>query len=691
MPQLAGQQDQWRAAMAHNKAVLDSQENEMKEYLRRQQAVAEKHIKEFSPALTRKNGLHQMETMSMPGTPLGVRRDHVGDPHVQLHNYGYITRGGSLERNKSGVDHSRMNNEAFSDTEYVQDQRLTKLNGSKSLPKKSSALNYGLLLGQIQQKRQQRKKQSVDGSVSDSNYTSYSDIQGMRGHAKVNGGHYGTGSGGHYAGGGWTSCQEDNMGSNESLDSVSSSIKQARAHSLNRHKVSGLNNGHRDSNGTADENDTYYGVPYMLQNKKDPNKSLPHSTAYSSLPSYAANNQLGQQKPRSRMFSSEHHEDVTSSHMSLLSNGSSVYSNQEDKTNAEISKLKRELIDEHKKVINLTSQLATNAHVVSAFEQSLANMTSRLHQITRTAERKDSEVAELRKTIDKLRQSGADAGLIKLTDKAPGSQLMRQESAGSVASLSSALSNTSLNSGDEKGGKNVGKRSGWLRSSFSKAFAKGKARNKSGSVSEVSDCEDNGNGPRPDLNLINKDDHNDAANTTVDASEDEAEPEIVNELRKQLIEKDTLLTETRLEALSSVHQLESLKETVNKMKSELTNLKHDNEKLQCQVNTKSLGSSESSLNTTNNDTETDKRMSVNTSYSDSSNGGHNNGHMGGQPSSLDMSATTDPSNTDSKSISILVTLPQGKVLTSLTESCVIFTLVKFSICSTSMCLNVKSF
>ena len=33
---------------------------------------------------------------------------------------------------------------------------------------------------------------------------------------------------------------------------------------------------------------------------------------------------------------------------------------------------------------------------------------------------------------------------------------------------------------------------------------------------------------------------------------------------------------------------------------------------------------------------------------------------GGQPSSLDMSATTDPSNSDSKSISINVSIPQGK-------------------------------
>ena len=117
------------------------------------------------------------------------------------------------------------------------------MHGSKSLPKKSSALNYGLLLGQIQQKRQQRKQQkSIDGSVSDSNYgsynnssnggnyTSYSDIQNMRG----GGGK--PGSSQHY--GGWASCAEETLGSNESLDSVSSSIKQARAHSLNRPKVS---------------------------------------------------------------------------------------------------------------------------------------------------------------------------------------------------------------------------------------------------------------------------------------------------------------------------------------------------------------------------------------------------------------------------------------------------------------------
>ena len=83
------------------------------------------------------------------------------------------------------------------------------------------------------------------------------------------------------------------------------------------------------------------------------------------------------------------------------------------------------------------------------------------------------------------------------------------------------------------------------------------------------------------------------------------------------------------------------------------------------MSSKSLGSSESSLNTTNTDPESaDKRVSagallapdaVTSSTSSSMMMG-----VQGQSSSLDMSATTDPSNTDSKSVAINVRLSEGR-------------------------------
>ena len=701
--------------MEHNKNVLSNQEQEMKEYLRRQQKVAEKHIKQYSPAAVRKSAhkndhLNGYGAMSMPGTPIGMRKNKPGNPEILQfdnnrssqkinntngHNVANFTRGGSLERHTSPMMHlkecrRKMSNEAYSDSEYMKGKfeqhppilperssKEQRIHSSKSLPKRTSALNYGLLLGQIQQKRQQRQNKSIDGSISDSNYSSYSEIQGMRGGSKSP--YQWMQPSSTY--GGWSSTNEENLGSNESLNSVSSSIKQARANSASTYQnIQSFPLGSQ-SNKMQEETE-YYGIPFMLQKNASNNRIIsqptspthqepPHCQAYSlnrissgqtplnysSLPSYSSSS-----KQKHKMYSSEHNEDLNGSNVSLVSNGSSIYSNQEDKTNADIAKLQRELAEEHKKVLNLTNQLATNAHVVSAFEQSLANMTARLQQITKTAERKDSELNELRKTIEKLRQSGADAGLIKMKRQDSGSSnLLRDQSRGSVNSLSSALSNTSLNSGDEKerGNKQSGgKRTGWLRSSFSKAFSKSKLRHKSGSVSDCDDgivlkkedCSDSKVGSEevldnPDVSTISISDCNSTAN--IDQSDDEeSEPEIVIELKKQLIEKDTLLTETRLEALSSVHQLESLKETVNKMKTELTTLRQDNEKLQTQVVNKSLGSSESSLNTSNNELDAEKRVSV--AISETS--------ILGGPSTLDMSGTTDPSNQDSKSVSLVVSL-----------------------------------
>ena len=67
------------------------------------------------------------------------------------------------------------------------------------------------------------------------------------------------------------------------------------------------------------------------------------------------------------------------------------------------------------------------------------------------------------------------------------------------------------------------------------------------------------------------------------------------DLRRQLREKDTALTDMRLEALSSHHQLETLKETVSRVRKEMACMRQDNERLQRLVASRSANSSRSSL------------------------------------------------------------------------------------------------
>lgn len=71
--------------------------------------------------------------------------------------------------------------------------------------------------------------------------------------------------------------------------------------------------------------------------------------------------------------------------------------------------------------------------------------------------------------------------------------------------------------------------------------------------------------------------------------------QIVEDLKKQLREKELVLTDTRLEALNSASQLESLKDTVSKMHQEMMSLKQKNEQLKLKLVSKSLAGSEVSL------------------------------------------------------------------------------------------------
>lgn len=84
-----------------------------------------------------------------------------------------------------------------------------------------------------------------------------------------------------------------------------------------------------------------------------------------------------------------------------------------------------------------------------------------------------------------------------------------------------------------------------LRSSFTKAFSRNAKITKTQSQSEAETEQQQSPPPPP---------------TATDTGAE------VAELQKQLREKDLVLTDIRLEALSSAHQLESLKDTVMKMR-----------------------------------------------------------------------------------------------------------------------------
>ncbi|KAK7107389.1 hypothetical protein V1264_015327 [Littorina saxatilis] len=270
------------------------------------------------------------------------------------------------------------------------------------------------------------------------------------------------------------------------------------------------------------------------------------------------------------------------------------------------------------------------AHVVSAFEQSLANMTARLQALTVSAEQKvqlppssphhhkphsmqDSELNELRVTIEALkRQSGlaitdptiiSPAASRRHTSPAmvskdlhavvmeSGAGIARQISSDSVSSINSLSSACSMSSQQSaatdgegrKGGKHNNKKKGWLRSSFSKAFSGKKTKKmKTGSFSDCEmDCHSlrsNASAPNSPLMQIGhipggasamKGSHSSGALSDAD----------VGVLKQELRDKDAKLTDIRLEALSSAHQLEQLRETMTKMKNEMSQLKADNDRL----------------------------------------------------------------------------------------------------------------
>uniref|UniRef100_A0A8C9BSU7 Neuron navigator 3 n=1 Tax=Phocoena sinus TaxID=42100 RepID=A0A8C9BSU7_PHOSS len=280
-------------------------------------------------------------------------------------------------------------------------------------------------------------------------------------------------------------------------------------------------------------------------------------------------------------------EEVHGSSLSLVSSTSSLYS-----TVSQIHKLRRELVASQEKVATLTSQLSANAHLVAAFEKSLGNMTGRLQSLTMTAEQKESELIELRETIEMLKAQNSAAqaaiqGALNGPDHPPKDlRIRRQHSSESVSSINSATSHSSIGSGNDADSKKK-KKKNWLRSSFKQAFGKKKSTKPPSSHSDIEELTDSSLPASPKLP------HNagDCGSASMKPSQSasaicectEAEAEIILQLKSELREKELKLTDIRLEALSSAHHLDQIREAMNRMQNEIEILKAENDRLKAET------------------------------------------------------------------------------------------------------------
>ncbi|XP_042598179.1 neuron navigator 3 isoform X6 [Cyprinus carpio] len=319
-------------------------------------------------------------------------------------------------------------------------------------------------------------------------------------------------------------------------------------------------------------------------------------------------------------------DEVHGSSLSLVSSTSSLYSavlafldKTEEKAHSEgqtvqnttqIRKLRRELDASQEKVATLTSQLAANAHLVAAFEKSLANMTCRLQSLTMTAEQKESELAELRETIEALKTQNTDAQTaIQVALNGPDHvhkdlRIRRQHSSESMSSINSAASHSSMGSakdvddkkkkkkswGKDKGHKVADSIPAQLRSSFKQAFSKKKTNKPQSSHEEFEEMTDSSLPSSPKLQHTDRQTSTtqplcSSPSTTELCECTEAEAEIILQLKNELREKELKLTDIRLEALSSAHHLDQIREAMNRMQNEIELLKAENDRLKSSGNT----------------------------------------------------------------------------------------------------------
>ncbi|XP_062339736.1 neuron navigator 3 isoform X3 [Osmerus eperlanus] len=386
--------------------------------------------------------------------------------------------------------------------------------------------------------------------------------------------------------------------------------------------------------------------PYPGSTSMSRSNSIP---AHDSFELYGEGHPLGgsatslEERPRGMSRSGSFRDstdEVHGSSLSLVSSTSSLYSATEEKAHSEgqtvqnttqIRKLRRELDASQEKVATLTSQLSANAHLVAAFEKSLGNMTCRLQSLTMTAEQKESELAELRETIEALKAQNTDAQTaIQVALNGPDHlhkdlRIRRQHSSESMSSINSAASHSSMGSAKDVEDKKKKKKS-WvadsipaqLRSSFKQAFSKKKTSKSQSSHDEMEEMTDSSLPSSPKLQHASRQGSVPTLRSSPSTTDKcfcdsksspiwmskkrqnghvvykhrsrlcectEAEAEIILQLKNELREKELKLTDIRLEALSSAHHLDQIREAMNRMQNEIELLKAENDRLKSTGNT----------------------------------------------------------------------------------------------------------
>lgn len=235
----------------------------------------------------------------------------------------------------------------------------------------------------------------------------------------------------------------------------------------------------------------------------------------------------------------------------------------------EVRKLKRELEQANEKVASLTSQLATHGHMVTAFEQSLASMSVRLQQLTVISGQKDCELIRLKAKIEELKDNRSSEP--PATPSKKSLKKDRQEKERKSLIRRHTFVHPSPGCESDSGLQNMQEQKdvSWYRKAFRK-------NSKSGSRS-----------------VSGSDVENDAYVTSIRVSSvqslsrmerkspcDPSDPSLMSEMKKQLREKEKLLTDLRLESLTSAHQMQSLEEAVTQMRGEIMALRQENERLQ---------------------------------------------------------------------------------------------------------------